>query len=126
MKAKINIDNSFGGFYTQEFLETNILNVVNGQLVSEWILTDKIPSTDLFIPIFDNGQWIEGATEEDFNNKKEQSILQLKQQQFAELQPTDFYFIRNIETGVEIPQSVLDERTAIRLKYQELENSVLL
>jgi hypothetical protein len=115
MKAKINIDNSFGGLYTEEFIE-------NRQL--DWNFTDELPSTDLFIPIFNNGQWIEGATEEDFNNKKEALISELKRQQFSELQPTDFYFIRNIETGAEIPQSVLDERNAIRLKYQELENDL--
>jgi len=117
MKARINLDNSLGGIYTDEFIEKS-------ELVSNWNLTDNLPSTDLFIPIFDNGQWIEGATEEDFNKKNEVLISQLKQQQFQELQPTDFYFIRNIETGVEIPQSVLDERTAIRLKYQELENNI--
>ena len=118
MKAKINIDNSFGGPYTEEFLEKN------GQLVADWLLTNEIPNADLLKPILEDNVWIEGATEEDFNNRKEQSLLKLKQEQFNELQPTDFYFIRKLETGAEIPQSVLDERTTIRLKYQNLENDI--
>jgi len=40
-----------------------------------------------------------------------------KQEQFFELQKTDWYIIRNIETGVEIPAEILEEREAIREKY---------
>jgi hypothetical protein len=122
MKAKINTDNSFGGLYTEEFIESNIYREVNGELVSEWVLINELPDSDLYIPIFENGQWIEGATEEDFNNKKEALISELNRQQHAEMLPTDFYF--NNDWKKEIPQAILDERSAIRLKYQELENDI--
>jgi len=40
-----------------------------------------------------------------------------KQNQFFELQKTDWYIIRNVETGVEVPAEILEEREAIREKY---------
>ena len=40
-----------------------------------------------------------------------------KQEQFFELQKTDWYIIRNVETGVEVPTEILEEREAIREKY---------
>jgi len=40
----------------------------------------------------------------------------LKPIQFKELQKTDWYIIRNIETGVEIPAEILEERAAIRAR----------
>ena len=39
-----------------------------------------------------------------------------KQEQFKELQKTDWYIIRNIETGVEVPAEILEERAAIRAR----------
>ena len=40
-----------------------------------------------------------------------------KQMQYQELLPTDWYFVRKFETGVEVPNEILIERQAIRDKY---------
>lgn len=41
-----------------------------------------------------------------------------KQLQYQELLPTDWYFVRQIETGIEVPAEILLQRTEIREKYK--------
>ena len=48
----------------------------------------------------------------------QQNIENIKQQQFEELSKTDWYVTRFIETGVEIPEEILEERKQIRLRYE--------
>ena len=43
MKARI-LNNEFKGIYTNDFIEQNKDKVINGQLVSEWTLTDTLPT----------------------------------------------------------------------------------
>lgn len=74
MKTRILDNNLFGGVYTDEFLKKNKNNIINGSLVSTWNLTEKVCSTDIILPIFDNGVWIESATNEE--------ILKLNNTQF--------------------------------------------
>lgn len=45
---------------------------------------------------------------------------ELNKEQYEELEPTDWYFIRYIETGEEIPKEIKEERTNIREKYYKL------
>ena len=40
--------------------------------------------------------------------------------QYKELEPTDWYFIRKQETGEDVPEIILNERLAIRSKYENL------
>ena len=73
MKTRILDNNLFGGVYTDEFLKKNKNNIINGSLVSTWNLTDVQCSTDIILPIFDNGNWVESATNEEIlelNNTK--------------------------------------------------------
>ena len=73
MKTRILHNNLFGGVYTNEFLKKNKDNIINGSLVSAWNLTDVQCSSDMILPIFDNGNWIESATNEEIlelNNTK--------------------------------------------------------
>lgn len=74
MKTRILEDNSFGGNYTEEFLLLNNDNVVNGQLISEWILTEITPNLDLVKPIWDGENWNEGANIEEINEFNRKSI----------------------------------------------------
>lgn len=55
--------------------------------------------------------------------QNEQEIEQLKQMQYNELLPTDWYFVRKAELGIDVPQFILDERQAIRDKYSNLINN---
>jgi hypothetical protein len=73
-------------------------------------------------PIYSNGQIIERATPEEIaeqeNQQKQELKKILKQQQYEELLPTDWYVVRFIETGIEIPEEILQQRQAIREKYE--------
>lgn len=47
----------------------------------------------------------------------ENEIQRQKQLQYQELKPTDWYFIRRLDTGQEIPAEVLQLRQEIRDRY---------
>ena len=40
--------------------------------------------------------------------------------QFDELQPTDWYFVRKVELGIDVPTEIIEQRLAIREKYDLL------
>ena len=44
-------------------------------------------------------------------------LTQQKQAQFEELRLTDWYIVRQIETGVEVPLDILTQREEIRNRY---------
>ena len=122
MKARI-LNTEFQGIYTDEFLQNNLSNIINGQLVSEWELTEILP-TELelkFIKLkFDGLVYFEGATIEEIvqaqNAKKQAQNLEI----YNELLLTDWYVVRFAETGIPIPSEILAERQAIRNRYEIL------
>ena len=77
MKTRV-INKQNGGNYTDEFIEQNKDKVINGVLVSEWVMVKEY-KRDFLNPIFENGEWIEGAT-------PEQVAEQQKQKEFAQYQ----------------------------------------
>jgi hypothetical protein len=54
---------------------------------------------------------------EQVNQQKQELKKILKQQQYEELLPTDWYVVRLIETGIAIPEQILQQRQEIRNKY---------
>lgn len=64
MKARI-LNNEFKGFYTNYFFIENWEKSINGQLVSEWQITEVLPNENLINPIWNGSEWIEGATPEE-------------------------------------------------------------
>lgn len=75
----------------------------------------------IFKPILDsiNNIIIEGATPEEsqhYQQQEKQKII--KQQQYEELLETDWYVVRFVETGVKIPEEILQQRQDIRNKYK--------
>ena len=64
MKARI-LNNEFKGIYTNDFILNNLDNLINGQLVSEWQLTEVLPSTELKKPLWNGTEFIEVATPEE-------------------------------------------------------------
>ena len=46
--------------------------------------------------------------------------------QFDELSKTDWAYIRERELGVDIPIEIVNERKAIREKYDNLKNNIVL
>jgi hypothetical protein len=119
MKARIE-NTEFKGIYTDEFIQNNLSNTINGQLVSEWELTDILP-TELelkFIKLkFDGLVYFEGASVEEIeeaeNAKKQAQNIEI----YNELLLTDWYVVRFVETGISIPAEILAERQAIRNRY---------
>lgn len=82
---------------------------------SNWTLT---PYLGGFVKEFWNGsEWIESASTEEIESQKADILKYSKEQQYKELLPTDWYVIRFAESGIAIPQNILNERQAIRNKY---------
>lgn len=74
MKARIKPDNNFGGVYTDEWLEANAQLIVNGQLVSDWTLTEILPAQNLVKPLWNGQSWIEGYSDDDIRAEMLQQI----------------------------------------------------
>lgn len=117
MKIRI-VNSEYRGIYTDNFITQNLDNVVNGQLVSEWQLTDILPNESFIKPIWNDSEWIEGATPKEIEEQQLEQQKLLKQQQYEELLPTDWYVVRYMETGVAIPEEILQQRQEIRNKYK--------
>ena len=116
MKVRI-VNNEPQGIFPNDYLEKNSDKIINGQLVSQWQLTEVLPNENLLKPFWNGTQWIEGATAEEIAEQELEQQKILKQQQYEELLPTDWYVIRFMETGVEIPEDILKLRKQIREKY---------
>ena len=76
------VNNKFEGFYTNDFIEQNQDKIIDGQLVSEWQLTEVLPNENLINPKWNGTEWIEGATPEEIAEankpKVPESISQMK------------------------------------------------
>lgn len=119
MKARI-FNSEFKGIYTDEFLQNNSSNIINGQLVSEWEMTEILP-TELYIKTMFNGvNYYEGASVQEIEEAENAKLQAQKIEIYNELLPTDWYVVRYVETGVAIPAEILAERQAIRLRYENL------
>lgn len=71
----------------------NFIRDENNEFVMELVSVEEIPDKIL--------------TEEEKKQLKYQELLQ-----------TDWYFVRQIETGIEVPAEILLQRTEIRNKYK--------
>jgi hypothetical protein len=96
-----------------------ISNYTENHIKEEWHMVE--PYNGTFIqPKWNGSQWIEGATEQQHSEWLAGKIALLKAEQFAELQPTDWYIIRQMDTGVPVPEHIREQRAAIRAKYDAL------
>ena len=77
------LNNEFQGIYTSDFIEQNQDKIINGQLVSEWQLTEVLPSENFLKPIWNNSEWIEGATPEEIAEANKPIVpIQVKNMKF--------------------------------------------
>lgn len=67
MKARIINSEDFGGAYSDDFLLDNKDNFINGQLVSEWVLTPILPNQFFIIKKWNGSSWYEGGTQEEID-----------------------------------------------------------
>lgn len=91
---------------------------------------ESIPNTE-FGRSFDGENYYYFETEEE--NEEYHNALSkyaptredLNNMQFDELLPTDWYLIRKIELGIEMPDNIVLERSAIREKFKKLKSNLL-
>lgn len=104
----------------------NIIKIENGN-ISLLILDDNNKDYQKYVDYLKKGGSVESVdfiSNEESIQIKEQKIEQLKKQQYEELKDTDWYYVRNIETGLEIPENIKQLRSSIRDKYDSLINKL--
>lgn len=69
-------------------------------------------------PMWNGSEAYEGVTPEEIAEQELEKQKILKQQQYEELLETDWYVVRFVETGVKIPEEILQQRQEIRNKYK--------
>ena len=116
MKARI-YKGEWSGNHSQHWLDANKDKLIGGQFVSEWQLTEVLPN-NLIKPFWNGSEWIEGAKAEEIAEQELEKQKILKQKQYEELLETDWYVVRFVETGVKIPEEILQQRQDIRNKYK--------
>ena len=73
-KARIIGGVFFGGIHQNTWLENNKNVIFAGELVSEWHITENLPNTGIYKPIWDGDTWVESATEAEINQINRQSL----------------------------------------------------
>ena len=58
-------NNKPDGYFSQSFIDNNIDKIINGQLVSEWELSNILPNSEIIEAIWNGSEWTEGATPEE-------------------------------------------------------------
>lgn len=104
----------------------NIIKIENGN-ISLLVLDDNNKDYQKYVDYLKKGGSVEPVdfiSNEENLQIKEQKIEQLKKQQYEELKDTDWYYVRNIETGLEIPENIKQLRSSIRDKYDSLINNL--
>ena len=111
------LNNEFQGIYTSDFIDQNQDKVINGQLVSEWQLTEVLPSENLLKPIWNGTEWVEGATPEEIAEANKPivpqtiSAMRLKLQLF-DIGITDQDIFDDIDSIPEVMFSTADKEKA--------------
>jgi hypothetical protein len=67
---------------------------------------------------------VEGANKEEIAEINNQKIEELNKMQFEELSRTDWAYIRERELQIEVPIEIVEERKAIREKYNNLKKQL--
>lgn len=74
-------------------------------------------------PIIVYGDYVTELVSTEGENDK-LTVDQLNEMQYNELKSTDWYFVRKVELGVEVPNEVIEDRLAIRKKYDDLKKDL--
>jgi hypothetical protein len=97
-------------------------SLADGQLLATNELKEKFKS---FVkPTIFNNDIIESATPKEIESHKLELLVQLNQMQFEELSKTDWAYTRKQELEIEVPFEIVNERKAIREKYNNLKQLI--
>ena len=125
MKARI-LNSEFNGIYTNDFIIKYWDEEINGQLVSEWQLTEVLPNKNFIKPIWNGTEWIEGLTPEELIHQLQQRALEIDLEYTGKISKLmskhNDKFIEGIINGVpyNIPQDILDERQRLKNECNQL------
>lgn len=110
--------NSNSGEVLFSFPDSMPIEISAGQIV-----INDLCNRSFIKPFFNQvtREFYEGAT----IPEKAAKIEGLKRSQYSELVLTDWYVIRKVDTGAEIPAEIENQRAAIRSKYDLLINELL-
>ena len=115
MKARL-VNNFYSGTYKDSWLVRNADNVVNGVLVSEWVVIDTIPTESelntLIRPLWNGSAYIEGATQAE---QDEINALRNEEEDREEN-------VRNISDSATV-MNEYNQRLIRKLKNAELDES---
>lgn len=115
MKSRILKDGYFGGSYTDDFLEYYKDGIINGEIVSDWNLSNEIPSESFLKPKMINSKWSEGAEPEEIENFKQAKIKEIKYFYTSIISKLlALHIERNIIDGIAIPVDILAERERLK------------
>jgi len=128
MVSRIDNDGFLIKNYSSEFFNSNYDKWVDGDYIYNWLLahTAYTGQVECYKPKWvyneqtEEYEWTEGC---ELNPNWEQFNIEhaeLKQQTFDLLYPTDWVVIRYIETGVDIPDDIKEQRQLIRQNHNEL------
>lgn len=116
MKYKINIDNSFGGAYEGSWITRNYNNIVKGQLVSEWTLTDVVYQGQFVKPVFNGAEWIESETSENIYNEKKEQYKEKVNNYFS------YMYIRALSSSMNKSSNDLNYLLGLKEEYEDKYN----
>jgi hypothetical protein len=81
---------------------------------------------EISVPIefakFDGTEWIDIRSEDEIKNQK---LYEINQMQFEELSKTDWAYIRERELNIDVPIEIVEERKAIREKFNKLKQLLI-
>lgn len=105
------LNNEFQGIYTSDFIEQNQDKIINGQLVSKWQLTELLPNENLFKPIWNGSDWIEGATPEEIAEANKPKVpIQVKNMKFRLALIKSGIMPSSIDTAItQMPEGAMKE-----------------
>lgn len=113
MKARI-LNKRFIGIYSNNFISTNKNNVINGQLVSEWQLTDVLPTENernYLKLMFENDSYYEGATPEEIAQVNQTIEIETAKIFMAQKQEDGNSFYNDIDLRITVALSAMDKET---------------
>lgn len=124
---RINENGFFRGSFPIEFLEQHSNDVINGELVSEWILIEAYePEKDKFFEAkWDGGKWIEGLEKYQIDiivYEKIEEINRLYTSKISDLVAP--YVEKSFIDGIPMPQEILDERIRLKNECKSLINNI--
>ena len=122
--------------YDRAFTHEGIQYPANWLRLSSWEEKSAIGITEIADPPYydqrfywgvDNPKQLEDVTDEDGNTQTGLKTLWISNTKYSAgtlLAPTDWYIVRNSETGVEVPADVLERRAEIRSYCNEYEQAI--